>query len=123
MTDATPVMDGRKEACKTYLEQTKLLVTLSSAFLFAPATLVVVLKDRRAAGLTYYDVGWFIAGEAFFVVSVLLGYVALGSLAGSQDSGKFDVYRQATRYASLAQFAFYVLGLCVFIGLAVRLIT
>jgi hypothetical protein len=40
MNDTGPtVSEGKKEASKTYLEQTKLLVTLSSAFLFAPAGL------------------------------------------------------------------------------------
>jgi len=45
------VSDSKKEACKTYIEQTKLLVTLASAFLFAPAALIGILKDRAAVGL------------------------------------------------------------------------
>ena len=44
---ADPNLDGKKEACKTYIEQTKLLVTLASAFIFAPAVLIPLFKDCR----------------------------------------------------------------------------
>jgi len=120
---ATPVDEGKKEASKTYLEQTKLLVTLASAFLFAPAGLVAIVKDRAAAGVTNASIVWFIIVEALFVCSVLAGYIAIGSLAGSQDAGDFDVYRPATRIFSLLQFTLYLVGLIVFIVLGVRLIT
>jgi hypothetical protein len=120
MTDVPPAIpEGKKEATKTYLEQTKLLVTLASAFLFAPAGLIGILKDRTQAGITKAEVSWLVAAEICFIVSVLSGYVALGSLAGSQDSGDFDVYRPATRRSSLIQFVSYVLGLVLFIILAI----
>src|SRR2546430_4416380 len=48
------------------------------------------------------------AAEALFVLSVLAGYIVLGSLVGSQDEGKFDVFRTATRLWSLLQFGLYV---------------
>src|SRR3954463_794881 len=99
MSSQPTVPEGRKEACKTYLEQTKLLVALASAFLFAPPGLVAILKDRQGAGAKYVHVGLFITSEALFVLSVLLGYVVLGSLAGSQDREDFDIYRPATRFA------------------------
>jgi hypothetical protein len=116
---SSPISEGRKEAAKTYLEQTKLLVTLASAFLFAPAGLVAILKDRSAAGLTVKQLSWFIVAEICFVVSVLAGYIVLGTLAGSQDAGKFDIFRPATRCFSLLQFGAYLAGLIMFIGLAV----
>ena len=116
----TPV--GKVEACKTYLEQTKLLVTLASAFLLAPAGLVAILKDKTAANLTGWQIAWFVAAEILFVLSVLAGYVAVGSLTGSQSSGKFDVFRTATRVASLTQLGFYVLGIAVFVTLVVQLV-
>lgn len=118
-----PVGEGKKEASKTYLEQTKLLVTLASAFLFAPAGLFAIVKDRAAAGLTNVSIIWFIILEGLFVGSVLTGYIAIGSLAGSQDAGDFNVYRTATRCFSLAQFVLYLAGLIVFIVLGVRLVT
>jgi hypothetical protein len=37
---ADPGLDGRKEARKTYAEQTKLLVTLAPALIFAPAAII-----------------------------------------------------------------------------------
>lgn len=113
---------GKQEACKTYLEQTKLLVTLASAFLFAPAGLVAILKDRSSAGIATVDLRWFVAAESFFVLSVLAGYVVLGTLAGSQDEGSFDVFRPATRVASLLQLGLYLGGMAAFGYLAIRLV-
>jgi len=123
MMPSKSISEGRKEACKTYLEQTKLLVTLASAFLFAPAGLVALLKDRTAAGAKYEHIGWLISAEVLFVISVLSGYVALGSLAGSQDREEFDVYRSSVRYASLTQFAAYLAGLVIFVCIATSLVT
>ncbi len=107
----------KKAACATYIEQTKLLVTLASAFLVAPAGLAAFLKDRPAAGLGSLSLGLFLSTEALFVLSVLSGYIVLGTIAGSQDSGSYDVYRPATRIASLIQLAAYVVALGVFVVL------
>ncbi len=114
--------DGAKEATKTYLEQTKLLVTLASAFLFAPAGLVAILKDRTAVGLTTVELLWFVIAEAAFVLSVLAGYVVFGAVAGSQDDGSFNVFRPATRISSLVQIGLYLLGMTIFAWLAYALI-
>lgn len=114
--------EGRKEAVKTYIEQTKLLVTLASAFLFAPAGLIAILKDRSASHLTFEQIGWFIVAEICFIISVISGYVVLATIAGSQDLGKFNVNRCATRLASLFQFFSYIAGLIVFLWLAVLLV-
>ena len=115
------VSEGRKEACKTYIEQTKLLVTLSSAFLFAPPSLVAMLKDKSAVNLTSTNMCWLVWAESLFIASVLSGYIVLGTLAGSQHNNTFDVYRMATRLFSLIQFIFYIVGLIFFIRLAVLL--
>lgn len=114
--------DGQKEAVKTYIEQTKLLVTLASAFLFAPAGLVGILKDKVGAGLSNNQLAWFVWSEVLFIVSVLAGYVVLASLAGSQADEAFDVYRCATRLSSIVQFGSYVLGLFVFMILAAKIV-
>jgi len=100
--------EGKKEACKTYIEQTKLIVTLASAFLFAPAALVTILKDKASAGVGNPVLAWFVAIEALFFCSALSGYVVPGSLAGSQDDGSFDVFRGATRCFPLLQFGLYL---------------
>jgi hypothetical protein len=123
MSSLAPIIyEGKKEASKTYLEQIKLLVTLASAFLFAPAGLITVFKDRTSAGISNASIQWFIAVEALFIFSVLAGYVAIATVAGSQDEGKFDVYRPATRFFSLLQFGFYVYGLVIFIILSIHLV-
>jgi len=121
MTDPQALEEGKKEAIKTYIEQTKLLVALSSAFLFAPAGLVALLKDNSQVGLTGCQILWFIVAEVCFVLSVFAGYVVLASIAGWQAIGRFDVYRPATKWSSLAQIGLYVLGLFVFIGLGAGL--
>ena len=114
--------DGKKEACKTYLEQTKLLVTLASAFIFAPPGLVAILKEKPSVKFGQDELYWLIAAEVLFLCSVLAGYVAIAALAGSQDVGRYDVYRPAVRWASLIQFLAYLFGVAVFIWLAVRLV-
>jgi len=94
------------EAIKTYVEQTKLLVTLSSLFIVAPAA---AMKEFATS-----DFSLFIATEGCFVGSVLLGYLVFGSISGSQDSGDFNVYRVATRVFSLVQFGLFLTGLILF---------
>jgi hypothetical protein len=122
MTNGPIISDSKKESCRTYVEQTKLLVTLASAFLFAPAALIGILKDRTAAGLTGWQLRWFIAAELCFIVSVLAGYVVLGAVTGSQYDGKFDVYRPATRRWSFIQLGTYAFGLLVFFWLALAFV-
>jgi hypothetical protein len=90
--DSTTVPDSRKEACKTYSEQTKMLVTLASGFLLGPAGSVAFLKDRNTAGLVGHNVWIFISSETMFILSVLLGYVVMGAIAGSQDKNEFNVF-------------------------------
>lgn len=56
----------------------------------------------------------FLVAEGALVASVFMGYVVLGTIAGSQAEGEFDVYRAATRIFSWLQIGFYLLGLCSF---------
>ena len=114
--------EGRKEAVKTYIEQTKLLVTLASAFLFAPPALIGILKDRAAVQITAAQLGSLIAAELCFIVSVLAGYIVLATISGWQHLGKFDVYRLGTQLWSRVQFFSYLVGLMIFLGFAIALI-
>lgn len=117
-TSSDPTVEGKKEACKTYIEQTKLLVTLASAFLFAPAVLIPLLKETvridslLATGL--------MVSEGAFVFSIFFGYVVLGTVAGSQSDGSFNVYRPATMWFSWMQIATYLGGMAWFAGLTGR---
>lgn len=97
---------GRIEACKTFVEQTKLLVSLASAFVIAPPVVLSFLK----IGL---DWKIYIA-ETLFVSSVLSGYVAIGAIAGSQHDGSFNVHRKAARYCGILQIVCYITGLVLF---------
>jgi hypothetical protein len=109
-------IDDKKEACKTYIEQTKLLVTLSSAFLVAPpAMLELIHAEKGTPAITEVSLTQLMIAEFLFIASVLAGYVVLGSITGSQDDGTFDVFRGATRLWSIAQFLLYVCGLVFFV--------
>jgi hypothetical protein len=114
--------DGKQDSVKTFIDQTKLLVTLASAFVVAPAGLFAVFKDRVATGLTTEQLTWFVIADGLFIASVLAGYIVLGTIAGFQAIDRYDVYRPATRNASLAQIATYLAGLAVFIYLAFGLV-
>ncbi len=116
-----PNNEGRKESVVTYIEQTKLLVTLSSAFLLAPAGLVALMKDRSGLPISDLQTVWFVVAEVLFIASVLAGYVVLATIAGWQAAGRFDIYRPATMRASLLQIFLYLAGLAVFITLAVAM--
>lgn len=103
--------EDRKDACKTYIEQTKLLVALSSAFVLAPVAIIGYLRnDKGLSILSSAEMLHLMLAEGAFVFSILLGYVALGALAGTQNSGEFNVYRRAVRAASIIQFVLYLTG-------------
>lgn len=112
-----PDRENRIEACKTYVEQTKQLLTLASAFLIVPAGLMALLTDKGVSLLPARIKCLFLLSEVCFVGSVLAGYVVLATIAGSQAKGLFDVYRGATRLSSFAQLGGYIGGLAVFVWL------
>jgi hypothetical protein len=105
--------DNRREACRTYVEQTKLLVTLASAFILAPSAAVALLRPSTGIALTSLEWNLLVWAQALVIFSVLLGYAVLGSVVGSQHDGSFDAFRPATRVLSLAQLALYLGGVIV----------
>jgi hypothetical protein len=115
MPSSNPDVENRKEACKTYVEQTKLLVTLASAFIVVPPTALGLFKSSASVKLSENSYISFLFSEASLVLSVILGYLALGSIAGSQDDGSFNVYRPATRIFSIMQIALYLSGVIIFL--------
>jgi hypothetical protein len=111
----TVIDENRKEACKTYIEQTKLLVTLASAFLIAPVALFgFAQNDKGIPAVRPHELHLILCSDIGFIVSVLLGYVVLGAVAGSQSDGSYDVYRKATRVFSILQLITYLAGLVLF---------
>jgi hypothetical protein len=123
MPTTQELADGKKAAVATYMEQTKLLVTLASAFLFAPAGLVALLKDGKDIHLVSAQVEKFMWAEGLFILSVLAGYVVMATIAGYQAEGEHNVYRPATRIASIIQFFAYLGGLGVFAYLGKSLVS
>jgi hypothetical protein len=117
------VLENKKEACKTYIEQTKLLVTLASAFLVAPLAALALIKGAEKFVLTDTQLVIFIVAESCFILSVLAAYIVLATVAGSQDNGTFDVYRPATRISSGIQLGMYLFGLIALGYLFVTLTT
>lgn len=108
-------MEGPKEACKTYIEQTKLLVTLASAFVVAPAAIVALFVGKGSIPATPTMLSKFLWAEGFFVCSVLMGYLVLATIVGSQHENVFNVYRIATRVCSWFQILTYIAGLAAFV--------
>jgi hypothetical protein len=100
----------KNDACKTYLEQTKLLVTLASAFIVAPA----IFSDKLSI-INSFSI-WM---ELFFIGSVFAGYVVFGTISGTQYNGKFDVYNIGTRVFSYVQILLFILGL-VFLVISLK---
>jgi hypothetical protein len=109
---------GKLEACKTYVEQTKLLVALSSAFLVAPP--VALSHSWVGCSIPLKFLILFLAAEFLFIGSILAGYVVLGTIAGSQDDGTYDVFRTATRISSMLQLVLYLGGLLCFVVLVAK---
>jgi hypothetical protein len=101
-------LNAKKEACKTFIEQTKLLVTLASGFIIAPAIAKTMIELKLNAYLLIAEIG--------FMISVLSGYISLGSVTGSQFRGDFNVYRKATMLTGKIQFFSYLFGLILFLG-------
>lgn len=114
MSDPDP-QSGPKEACKTFIEQTKLLVTLASAFVVAPAAVIPLFISKDHIPVAAVLVRPFLCAEISFVFSVLAGYVVLATIAGYQHQGLFNVHRPATRISSLVQIILYLVGLWEFI--------
>ena len=107
--------DGPRDACNTYIEQTKLLVTLASAFVVAPAAVIPFIagKDKIAAVASFVrELLW---AEGAFVLSVLMGYVVLATIAGWQHRNEYNVFRPATMICSRIQITAYLVGLVLFV--------
>jgi hypothetical protein len=107
-------INGPQEAVNTYIEQTKLLVSLASAFILAPAAALPFIGNTATIP-SHAKFLFLVWGEVLFVLSILAGYFVLGTIAGSQHLNKFDVYRAGTKWFSRIQIGFYVLGLVFFL--------
>ncbi|WP_299226565.1 hypothetical protein [uncultured Psychroserpens sp.] len=92
----------KNDACKTYLEQTKLLVTLSSAFIIAPAVFIEKIGFFSTISLFM---------EVCFVLSVFMGYVVFGTISGTQFKGEYNVYNKGTKIFSWLQISLFMIGL------------
>jgi hypothetical protein len=113
--------DDKKEACKTYIEQTKLLVALASGFILTPVILIgFVRNDKKLHIVGAHDIQLLVVSEVFLILSILSAYVLMGALAGEQDAGTFNVYRTAIRVFSIAQLLLYLLGISSFGFLLIR---
>jgi heme A synthase len=115
--DTNTPQSGRLEALKTFIEQTKLLVSLASGFILAPPAVLTFL--RKPDGHVLFLIPWkrFLGAEGLLIASILAGYVVLGTIAGSQHTGDYDVHRTATRVASVLQLVLYLAGIIVFLSM------
>jgi hypothetical protein len=109
------IEEGRKDAVKTFSEQTKILITLASGFVLAPPA--VLSFFRKPDGKAIPSLPWarFFWAEFLLVASILAGYFVLSTIAGYQHMGVYDVHRPATRVCSVLQIALYLLGVILFL--------
>jgi hypothetical protein len=114
---------GRVEALKTYIEQTKLLVTLASGFVLAPPAVLTVLRAPDGKMLKFLPLRRFCLAEGLLVGSILAGYVVLGTIAGFQHRGDYDVHRPATRVSSIIQLTLYLAGIVVFLSMTTAILS
>ena len=108
-------MNGKQQALKTFIEQTKLLVTLASGFILAPATALSFFGLHAGNGTVDAFLPLFWRAETLLIASVLFGYLVLASIAGSQHDDHYNVYRPATRILSILQFLSYLAGVVAFL--------
>lgn len=117
--------EGRKEALKTFIEQTKILITMASGFVLAPPAVLSFLRkplpapSPGCAAPPAPAIPWhrFELSEFLLGVSVLFGYLVLSTIAGSQHQGNYDVHRLATRICSLVQIGLYLAGVILFLSM------
>ena len=110
-------MSGKQEALRTYVEQTKLLVTLASGFVLAPAAAVSLIHPFDSQPMPHVSMPLFLLAEILQILSVISGYAVLGSIVGSQHDETFNVYRRATIALSRLQLGLYLTGLGCFVML------
>lgn len=107
---------GPKAAVETYLEQVKIVTALATTLLLTPNVLLTLeqqatARQSLAANLPAWET-WLIAANVAFLSAVILTYFIYATVVGDMDDNKFDVYRPATRWLSLAQLVALLVG-CV----------
>ena len=118
-SNSTGNEEGRKEALKTFGEQTKILITLASGFVLAPPAVLSFLRRPDGKSISASALPWvrFTWAEGLLLASIFAGYVVLSTIAGSQHQGIYDVHRRATRICSLFQIGFYIAGFILFLSM------
>lgn len=109
------IEEGRKEAVKTFSEQTTILITLASGFVLAPPAVLSFFRKPDGKAIASLPWGRFFWAEFLLVASILAGYFVLSTIAGYQHKGMYDVHRSATRVCSLLQIGLYLAGVVLFL--------
>jgi uncharacterized membrane protein len=119
-TTQTPLTDTARFATEKYLDQVKLLTTLATALLVSPSVLLAVVRFSTEAPSLVADIArastYLMISSGSFVLVVIATYFIYSSIVGSLLKNKVDLYRPATRWFSLGQLLFVVVG-CVFLVL------
>lgn len=121
-SDETRVEEGRKEALKTFSEQTKILITLASGFVLAPPAVLSFLRKPDGKAMPALPWGRFGWAEGLLLGSIFVGYLVLSTIAGSQHQGIYNVHRLATRFCSLLQIGLYLAGVVLFLSMVPALL-
>jgi hypothetical protein len=114
--------DFQKQTIDKYLDQVKVLTALATTFLITPNLLLTILGNEKIKqGLDSSLSSWRLIlslTNIAFVLAILSTYFIYSSIVGMLAESEANIYRPATRFFSLLQFLFLILG-CI--GLVVIL--
>lgn len=99
-------LEGNKESCKTFIDLSKLIISLSTGvFVLLPAFLEKI-RNRKLGGRKQLY-----AGLIFLLISIVFGLFVISGLAGTQRIGEYNIAASHIKLTSKAQWISFVLGL------------
>ncbi|MBW2305735.1 MAG: hypothetical protein JRG73_02270 [Deltaproteobacteria bacterium] len=102
-----PSISAKRDSCKTFIDFTLMLTTLSlGVFVLIPTALGLI--RYRIAGIKK---PLLFCGLFFLILSIVIGTIVIASLAGTQRMGEYDINNPITKLASKIQWGLSILGI------------
>ena len=104
-------IEGKKESCKTFIDLSKLIISLSTGvFLLLPSFLEKMKDQQLQDKPTLYF------GLILFLISIFFGLFVISALAGSQRMEQYNIAATHIKVTSMLQWSsfFFGLSLCGF---------
>ena len=104
--DSQPKLEGKKDSCETYIDLSKLIISLSTGvFVLVPAFFKIIGKKvPKCKGALFY-------GLISLGLSIVAGLFAISALAGTQRIGEYNIAAPHIKYTSMVQWIAFLLGL------------